>query len=386
MTLLDLCKLLKKSLALVIALPVACALIAGAVVLVSPAEYSATATITASSEPAGVGAFATEEAERFSQNGTEITATTNTSTRTITLKAEGGSAEQAMGLVNKAANSAFLRAYDRYNPYTEAEKVPSLTMTLTVKFAESATDISPSAAKTAGIALVAGLFAAICIVVIRDMMRGGMHSARDLEEDYELQLLGRIGAGDDDALAREQLLANVRFASGEHKSVCAVAVDDGALAAQACLELARAAAQADRSVLVVDADMHGSSALAAELQTGAREGLAEVLAGKAQLADAVYSAQGMDVLAAGQADGAAAALLGEPELARVLEQAASRYDLVLMAATPSEQHADFSYLANAAGSTVLCVREFATKRNGIEAALSQLIIAKANVIGFIAAS
>lgn len=381
MTLLDLCKLLKKSLALVIGLPVACAVIAAIVVFATPPEYSATATITASGEPAGVGAFATEEAARFSQAGTEITASTNTSTRTITLKAEGGSSEQAIRQVNKAANSAFLRAFNRYNVSGDTL---NMTVTLNVKFAEKATDISPSVTKIAGIALVAGLFAALCIVVIRDMVRGRMHSARDLEEDYELCLLGRMDASQDEPLAREQLFANVRFASGEHKSVCAVAVDDGALAAQTCLDLARAAVQADRKVLLIDADMHGASALAAKLQTGERDGLAEVLADETHLADAVYHVDGMDVLAAGHGKDDAMALLDGAELARMLDQAVLEYDLVLACAAPAAQQADFSYLANAAGSTVLCVREFSTPRKGIEGALLQLSIAKANVIGFTA--
>lgn len=385
MTLLDLCILLKKRLWLVIGLPIVCAVVAALVIVMMPKEYSATATITASGEVAGVGAFATDAATQFSGNGVEITASNNTSTRVITLTAKGNTPDNVIKAVNKAANNAFLNAFDRYNVSGERLNV---TVTLTVKFAETATDISQSPIKVGGIALIAGLFIAICIVVIIDMARGTIHSARELEEESELRLLGRMqsDAKDNQALARDRLFANIQFASGEHKSVCILPIDTASLAARVCQEVAEAAKQADRKALLMDADLNGSSALGALLpNVGSTHGLADVLADTMQLSDTICHAGGYWYVPAGAPTETPSALLDTSKLTQVLEQAALEYDLVIVYAPETSEHADFSYITHAAGSTVLCVKEFGTKRAYIEEAASQLAIAEAHVVGFVAA-
>lgn len=385
MTLLDLWTLIKRKLWLVIGLPVACALVCAVVVHFMPPEYTATATITASAEAPGVGSFGTLAAEQQHAKNpdVEVKASTNTSTRVISLTATGTDADACIRAANRALNTTYIKAFSRYNVSGELVK---MNVNMDLKRAASATDDKPSTTKSAGIAFLAGLFAAVCIVVIIDLVRGNIHSARDLQEDYEAQLLGRIPrpGQQESKLSRQQLFANVRFASGEHKSVCVMPIDDGALSAQACTELAEAAAQADKRVLLIDADMNGDSDLGEQLP-GDAEGLADVLAGDVQLADAVQVAQGFDYMPAGAAEQNPIALLDTTRLSQLLEQAQLEYDIVLVNAAPSAAHADFSYLANAAGSTVLCVQEYATKRKDIEAAADQLAIAKANVVGFIAA-
>lgn len=386
MTLLDLCKLLKKNLWLVVGLPVLCAVVCAIALTVMPAEYSAKATITVSTEVAGVNAFAADAAEQQSTDAITVTSSANTSTRVITLTAEGAPKDKVIQAVDRAANAAYLNAFDRYN--VSGDEL-NITVSMTVSFAKTATDISPSVPKSAGIAFVAGLFAAVCIVVVRDMVRGRIHSVRDVEEDADLRMLGRIPrtGQQESALSREQLFANVRFAAGDHRSVCVVAPDDAALSVQACTELAEAAQQADRKVLVVDADLHGASALAEQLAVdGDARGLAEVLAGTATLVDAVRTVQGFAYLPAGDARVAVAALLDRAALADAFQQASLAYDLVLVNVPPASDHADFTYVAHATGATVLCVQEFATRRAAIEEAAAQLAVAQANVIGVVAAA
>lgn len=383
MTLLDLWTLIKRNPKLVLGLPIACALICALAVHFMPAEYTATATISASAEAAGVGSFATLAAEEQSKGGVKVKAATNSSTRVISITATGSDADKCIKAANKALNTAYLKAFSRYNTSGEIVK---MTVNMDLKRAASATDEKPDTAKSAGIAFLAGLFAAICIVVIADLVRGRMHSARDLEEDYEAQLLGRIPrpGQQEKALDRQQLYANVRFASSEHKSVCVLSIDDEALSAQACTELAEAASQSEKRVLLIDADMNGESKLGQELP-GDTEGLADVLAGEIQLADAVQVTQGFDYVPAGATVQNPLALLDSPRLGQLLEAAQLEYDMVVVNAAPAAKRADLSYVANAAGATVLCVQEFATKRKGIEAAAAQLAIAQANVIGFVAA-
>ena len=136
MTLLDLCKLLKKNLWLVVGLPVLCAAVCAIALTVMPAEYSAKATITVSTEVAGVNAFAADAAEQQSTDAITVTSSANTSTRVITLTAEGAPKDKVIQAVDRAANAAYLNAFDRYN--VSGDEL-NITVSMTVSFAKTAT-------------------------------------------------------------------------------------------------------------------------------------------------------------------------------------------------------------------------------------------------------
>lgn len=420
MTLLDLCKLLKRNILLVIGLPILCALICGIVVHMQPSSFEAKASIATESSPVQIGNTATKAASAASVDGVTVTAATNTSSKTITFTAESSSSQAAINAVNSALNTTVIRTVkDQLEaesssaqsgatntatntsatiaPSTDTANSTSTGSAMQITRAKTATDTSPSTVKYAAIAFLAGLFIAICIVVIIDMARGTMHSSRDIEEDYETKLLGRIpGCGKKkDAPgvsenSRESLLANIRFAVGDRKSVCLVGVGCADLATNACTEIARAASAALAKVLVIDADLRGQSDLRDQLAPGMESdatGLTSVLAKDVTIESVAEEIEdNIWFVPAGVQVNSPVALLDSPYFDELLNEAQGKFDLIILNTTSPEKHADFTYVAHAAGGTVLCLQEFESKRKDIEDVASQLIIAKANVIGFVAAA
>lgn len=231
MTLLDLLKLMKRNWKLVVALPVICAVVCAGVLLVMPKAYSATATVAVSAEPGGIGGVAEGVAGEVSgQTGLEVTAKANTTAKTVTITAEGGDGSACVSAVNDVAEKTKEKSASLYaNAAVQVSK------------ASSASDVSPSLPKYVAVAILAGLFIAICLIVVIDMLRAPVHSVEEAEEIAGAPVLGYAGAPD----GGKRLLANVSFAVGSGaRMVCVVPVGPMDSAERTSEELAIAAAAA----------------------------------------------------------------------------------------------------------------------------------------------
>jgi capsular exopolysaccharide synthesis family protein len=133
--------------------------------------------------------------------------------------------------------------------------------------------------------------------------------------------------------------------------------------------LALIAAQEGRTALLVEADLR-RPALAALFGLAPRAGLAEVLEGTAELAQAIVRVGPLAVLCAGEArDGDAAR---RPRAAAVMEQLRAAYDLIVLDAPPALAFADGDRLAAAADAALLVVRAGSTPRQVVRFALESL--------------
>ncbi len=196
MTLFDLFKLIRHYIKLVIILPVACAILVTLGLLVMPPTYVAKATLLTNGDIALAGGFAQTEATTFSKNGIEVSSKNDTSYRTVVIEAEG----KDYGGCIAAANATVLAAA---NDYRSANNQVFIT-TNEATYAEST---SPSIPKTALIALLAGLFVAVCAVVVIDVVKMPIKSRNDIEAASNLPVIGTIPTRD----RGERLLANIRF-------------------------------------------------------------------------------------------------------------------------------------------------------------------------------
>jgi len=136
------------------------------------------------------------------------------------------------------------------------------------------------------------------------------------------------------------------------------------------VNLALTAALEGRPTVLVEADLHRPS-LAALLGLTPRAGVAEVLAGAAELGQAVARVGPLAVLLAGEA-GDAAAALRSPRAAALVEQLRAAYDLVVLDAPPALAFADGDRLAAAADGALLVVRAGATPRQVVRLTLDAL--------------
>lgn len=309
MTLFDLFKLIRHYIKLVIILPVACAILVTLGLLVMPPTYVAKATLLTNGDIALAGGFAQTEATTFSKNGIEVSSKNDTSYRTVVIEAEG----KDYGGCIAAANATVLAAA---NDYRSANNQVSIT-TNEATYAEST---SPSIPKTALIALLAGLFVAVCVVVVIDVVKMPIKSRNDIEAASNLPVIGTIPTRD----RGERLLANIRLGDGQPATIAVVPVGltGGTLT---CAELASAFENVGTAVTRIKGNPHAQSLSAIAL----------------------------------------------PEIVTIVECA------------PLSEGMGAVYIARDADVTILCASEWRDSRKALANVVEELQFAKANIGGVV---
>ncbi len=366
MTLLDLWSLLKKNWWLVIVLPIACAVACWGIMSAMPTNYSAMATLVTSGQLAAVNGQATSVAsQKSAETGLTIEADYDSASSTVTVTATGANPDAVVAAANEVALSAQKKTYEFLgqepdtaqaaeqaeeaaldSPAANATEAALLALlsdemvSISVTEATAAKVESSGAAKYTIVALIAGLLLAICIVVIRDMVRGSIHNAYEVGENYELRLLGRVGngrrrSGEPADAQAASLLAALDFAGDDARALCLVPMESTASASTVVATLEEASARAKRTLT--------SLCDAIDLPLTDPESLADALAAR------------MEVGA----------------------------DLALVVAPAVADSADYAYLAPVCGCAVLVLEAMRSKRVHVEDALRQLALSKTEVAGFI---
>lgn len=214
MTLLELLYLLRKHLKLVIALPLACMLAVGAYsYVVMPNTYSATVSmyVLVKQENANSNSLSSDlsasqmvtndvatllKSDRVvnetasalgldSLKAYKTSITSSTTSRVLSLEVTGPDAEMAANVANKMADEVSSVAHDVMNVdsvnVVDSAKVPT----------------APSGPKRPlfmAIGLLGGLFMAVAIVVVSDMLNTKVRDEEELEELLGLPVIGRIPA------------------------------------------------------------------------------------------------------------------------------------------------------------------------------------------------
>lgn len=248
MTLLDLVRLLGRHWKLCVLLPVAFALITAAFVLVGgqTASYTATSYIVAanSAQLSTLNGTASSAARDYmaANAGYSASAKADGASLTVTVTASGPTSEGAASAANEVADAA----------------VESARSLLGKENVSASVQTAASGVRSTGrglvtyllIALLAGLFAAVCIVVGIDAVKRPVKGSADLADASGLPVLGEL-PGDPGS----RLLANARFASGkdEPHNLLVVPVREGDPAALVGMLIDRAA----RSELPEERKAHG---------------------------------------------------------------------------------------------------------------------------------
>lgn len=236
MTLLDLVRLLRRYIGLCIALPLIFALATAGFMFVrgQSAAYNANAYIVAgtSAQLSTLNGTASSAAREYASSnpGYSATAKAETASLTITITATGPDASGAASAANEVANAAVDNA---------KELLGKDNVSASIQKASEGKRASGSSMLTyILVAILAGLFAAVCIVVAIDAVKRPVKGSADLEAASGLPVLGEL-PGD----TGERLLANARFASGKQNphTVLVVPVKESDPAALAGMLIDRAA-------------------------------------------------------------------------------------------------------------------------------------------------
>lgn len=207
MTILDLMRLIQRHLKLVIALPIIFAVVALAYSFFIQASYTATANFITNGDLAFAQGLASKEATSYAKLGVQISCSSQSSSKQVTISATGSDATQCIEAANTVANNA-----------VSQYKSSSSSVIATVTEATSAVRNTPSPLRVAATAFALGLFVAICIVVLIDIAKAPIKSREDAENACELPVFG-TGTSVEDG---DRILANLQFACGKRPSTIAV--------------------------------------------------------------------------------------------------------------------------------------------------------------------
>lgn len=207
MTILDLMRLIQRHLKLVIALPIIFAVVALAYSFFIQASYTATANFITNGDLAFAQGLVSKEATSYAKSGVQISYSSQSSNKQVTISATGSDATQCIEAANTVANNA-----------VSQYKSSSSSVIAIVTEATSAVRNTPSPLRVAATAFALGLFVAICIVVLIDIAKAPIKSREDAENACELPVLG-TGTSVEDG---DRILANLQFACGKRPSTIAV--------------------------------------------------------------------------------------------------------------------------------------------------------------------
>jgi len=171
-------------------------------------------------------------------------------------------------------------------------------------------------------------------------------------------------------------------AQGGVKSIAVLSGLPSAGTTSVISNLADSIAASGRKVLVVDANFRRSRLAAAMGTEPDAVGLGDVLRGSAGIGEAIRPAGGnVDIVSAGTVDSRVFELLNTTALDAFLQDAASRYDIVLVDVPPVVVAGDALAVANKVDGTLLVVRAFQEQRGLVARVVNQLGDVRAQFLG-----
>ncbi|GGK25546.1 tyrosine-protein kinase YwqD [Caldalkalibacillus thermarum] len=181
------------------------------------------------------------------------------------------------------------------------------------------------------------------------------------------------------------LRTNIQFASvdKELRTLMVTSSGPGEGKSIVSANLAITLAQAGKAVLLVDADMRKPT-VNHTFRFLNNEGLTNVISGTATLEDVIKTdtdVEGLDVLTSGPIPPNPAELLGSKRMKALIEEAQTKYDVVLFDTPPVIAVTDAQILASQVDGVILVVSSGKTNQELAVKAKSLLETVQANIIG-----
>ena len=318
-------------------------------------------------------------------------------TAVIEVTARASDARQAADIANAVVAQLGIAAR-QITPAVQGSPVITVTQVQQAIFARS--PIAPSAAMYAALGIATGLVLGIALVVLRELSRPRLRTVRDVEDALDAPVLGVIpprrrgdsapiavlrGTRRPRAEAYRSLRTNtVNLIGHTGARSVVVAGSAGIAAGEAAANLALALGDADRTVLLIDADLH-EGRLDELFAVPAGPGLVEVLRDGTDV-ETVLQRLGdgqVELLPDGGRSDDPSGLLQSPRTASLLRDAEQRYDAVIVAAPGLPAVTDAAVLSGLARATLLVVPSGVARRSEVVAAASAIERAGGRVVGVV---
>jgi capsular exopolysaccharide synthesis family protein len=245
--------------------------------------------------------------------------------------------------------------------------------------------VEPNVKATLAMSLLLGGMIGTMLAFLRDWMDQRLRSAEEIKHVLGLPVLGVVphivdahspskrgthlhhDPMSDVAEAYRTVRTAVYFgqANGIAKTLLITSPAPGDGKTTLASNLAIAMAQAGNRILLLDADFRKPTQHKI-FELDKRIGLSSVLAGEAQLADAIHhtAVNGLDVLPCGPIPANPSEILNSQTFADLLKQLAAKYDHVLLDSPPIMPVTDARILAASCDATVLALRAERSTRKG----------------------
>jgi receptor protein-tyrosine kinase len=285
--------------------------------------------------------------------------------------------------------------------FREDKSHPSEGKADTVRVAQPATapsePSSPKTTRNVALGIVLGIVLAIAFALLREQFDRRIKETEEIEEIFGLPVLATVpesrriqglGLGRDnggeEAETFRMLRANLQYFNVERETksilVTSPAPQDGKTTVS--WNLAKAEAQAGRSVIFFEADLRRPS-LSAQLNLRDDIGLSLVLANMIPPSQAIQTLDGVDVVAAGPVPPNPAELIDSESMRAALTWAMEYYDRVIIDTPPATVVADAVPLVNLVDGTLLVVRLGRTRRDTSEHLRTLLANAQEPILGVV---
>ena len=246
-------------------------------------------------------------------------------------------------------------------------------------------------------ALVGALSAGIGLAFLRSSTGQHIHEPEDLQGATAAPFLGYLplvpakaravpedhpGLAESFRMVRTALLQRMDLEQGN--TVQITSAEPGAGKSTVAVMLGKSLAQGGKRVLLVDADLR-NPALSELFNVPLEPGFIGTLSGQAPDSEAIIETDTprLSVLPAGRAHGNDPELMVNGAFSTCLERWRRQYDLVLLDGSPLLLVADAGILAQKASGTIMVVRERASRRREVVAALDRLKMCGGDLLGVI---
>lgn len=262
--------------------------------------------------------------------------------------------------------------------------------------------VSPQPARDIAIGLLLGLLLGVGFAVLREALDNRVKSVADIQHVLgdSVPLLGDIGYNK--SVVKHPLISglpshhprlesyrvlrtNLEFLDPDldHKVYVVSSALPGEGKTTTCVNLALTLANDGQRVLLIEADLRRPRA-ADYLSLLSTVGVTTVLLGELTLADAVQSPyDNLDFLGAGAIPPNPAELLGSPGMQKLLAEARSNYDIVLIDAPPLLPVTDAALLAVESDGVLIVVKHHSTTHDQLRSSIERLKSVNARVGGTI---
>lgn len=300
-------------------------------------------------------------------------------------------------LLSNAVADSLGRQVTAYSPRSTADKA-SVTARIVTQAHKPAAPSSPKTKRNVLAGLLGGLLIGVVAAVLREMTDTRLHDADDVKELTNAPVIGRVVSGftANDALLRNvyspgmegirRVRTNLKFLGVEQRPL-AVAITSalsGEGKSTIAVSLAHALGESGQSVLLIDADLR-RPAVGRMTNLDDSVGLTTVLIGAVELDEALQSwgTTGVDVLTAGAVPPNPSELLESRPMERLMKEARSRYDVIVIDTAPLVPVVESAALARMVSGYVLVARSGAVKSQEFAEALSTLENVDGRVYGVV---